>query len=110
AQAAGLGRADLEPRPALCPRPRPAGVPGVDSECGEERRLASGVHSKQGPPAADLAVNGVCCDNGESMTIADTPPHTTGGSPPLKIVEDATCTFCSCVCDDIDLSVQGDRI
>ncbi|GIW94144.1 MAG: tungsten-containing formylmethanofuran dehydrogenase 2 subunit B [Pirellulaceae bacterium] len=30
--------------------------------------------------------------------------------PELKIVEDATCTFCGCVCDDIELHVQGDRI
>lgn len=29
---------------------------------------------------------------------------------PLKIVEDATCTFCGCVCDDIDLHVEGHRI
>ena len=28
----------------------------------------------------------------------------------LKIVEDATCTFCGCVCDDIILKVEGDRI
>jgi formylmethanofuran dehydrogenase subunit B len=28
----------------------------------------------------------------------------------LKIVQDATCTFCGCVCDDIDLHVQGDHI
>lgn len=28
----------------------------------------------------------------------------------LKIVRDATCTFCGCVCDDIDLTVQGQRI
>ena len=28
----------------------------------------------------------------------------------LKIVEDATCTFCGCVCDDIDLTVEGDKI
>jgi len=28
----------------------------------------------------------------------------------LKIVKDATCTFCGCVCDDIDLKVQGDHI
>jgi formylmethanofuran dehydrogenase subunit B len=28
----------------------------------------------------------------------------------LKIVEDATCTFCGCVCDDITLTVEGDRI
>ena len=28
----------------------------------------------------------------------------------FKIVEDATCTFCGCVCDDIDLHVDGDHI
>ena len=28
----------------------------------------------------------------------------------LKIVRDATCTFCGCVCDDIDLKVDGHRI
>jgi len=31
-------------------------------------------------------------------------------SLPLKIVRDATCTFCGCVCDDIDLTVEGDKI
>ena len=28
----------------------------------------------------------------------------------LKIVEDATCTFCGCVCDDINLHVDGHAI
>jgi len=28
----------------------------------------------------------------------------------LKIVKDATCTFCGCVCDDIDLKVDGHQI
>ena len=28
----------------------------------------------------------------------------------LKVVTDATCTFCGCVCDDIDLTVDGDHI
>ncbi|HIF31602.1 MAG: formylmethanofuran dehydrogenase subunit B [Pirellulaceae bacterium] len=28
----------------------------------------------------------------------------------LKIVYDATCTFCGCVCDDIDLTVKGHQI
>lgn len=31
-------------------------------------------------------------------------------SSDLKIVKDATCTFCGCVCDDIDLHVQGQSI
>lgn len=28
----------------------------------------------------------------------------------LKIIEDAVCTFCGCVCDDIDLSVKDNHI
>ena len=28
----------------------------------------------------------------------------------LKVVEDATCTFCGCVCDDINLTVKGHSI
>ncbi len=28
----------------------------------------------------------------------------------FKIIKDATCTFCGCVCDDIDLKVQGSHI
>ncbi|MCS5583372.1 MAG: formylmethanofuran dehydrogenase subunit B [Pseudomonadales bacterium] len=28
----------------------------------------------------------------------------------LKVVEDATCTFCGCVCDDIDLTVEDNKI
>ncbi|HSC70518.1 MAG TPA: formylmethanofuran dehydrogenase subunit B [Candidatus Methylomirabilis sp.] len=27
-----------------------------------------------------------------------------------RVVENATCTFCGCVCDDIDLTVEGNRI
>ena len=28
----------------------------------------------------------------------------------LKIIEDATCTFCGCVCDDIELHVRDNKI
>src|SRR5207253_1485829 len=28
----------------------------------------------------------------------------------LTIVKNATCTFCGCVCDDIELHAEGDRI
>jgi formylmethanofuran dehydrogenase subunit B len=28
----------------------------------------------------------------------------------LKIVQHATCTFCGCVCDDIELHAENDRI
>lgn len=42
------------------------------------------------------------------MSIAEQPTSETEN--PLKIVEDATCTFCGCVCDDINLTVEGDQI
>jgi formylmethanofuran dehydrogenase subunit B len=28
----------------------------------------------------------------------------------VKIVKNSTCTFCGCVCDDIELHAEGDRI
>ena len=28
----------------------------------------------------------------------------------LNVVKNATCTFCGCVCDDMELHVDGDRI
>src|SRR5437764_12467842 len=28
----------------------------------------------------------------------------------LKVVENATCTFCGCVCDDMELTVEGNKI
>ena len=28
----------------------------------------------------------------------------------IRVVKHATCTFCGCVCDDIELHAQGDRI
>ncbi|MFM7845468.1 MAG: hypothetical protein ACKOBW_03745 [Planctomycetota bacterium] len=28
----------------------------------------------------------------------------------MKIIQHATCTFCGCVCDDIELHAEGDRI
>ena len=40
-----------------------------------------------------------------STTEAATEP-----SPGLRVVRDATCTFCGCVCDDMELTVEGDRI
>ena len=30
--------------------------------------------------------------------------------PELKVVSNATCTFCGCVCDDMELTVEGDKI
>ena len=46
------------------------------------------------------------------MTSASTqvhaPPPTVPGE--LRVITDATCTFCGCVCDDIDLSVKDDHI
>lgn len=28
----------------------------------------------------------------------------------VRVIENATCTFCGCVCDDMDLTVEGNRI
>src|SRR5438093_10834368 len=30
--------------------------------------------------------------------------------PELKVVENATCTFCGCVCDDMELTVEDHKI
>lgn len=30
--------------------------------------------------------------------------------PELSIVKNATCTFCGCVCDDIELHAEGEKI
>ncbi|MCA8995788.1 MAG: formylmethanofuran dehydrogenase subunit B [Planctomycetaceae bacterium] len=40
------------------------------------------------------------------MSVAE--PTTEPKLPTLKVVEDATCTFCGCVCDDIQLKVNTD--
>jgi formylmethanofuran dehydrogenase subunit B len=42
------------------------------------------------------------------MSVADKPAAAADES--LKIVKDATCTFCGCVCDDIDLTVKDNHI
>ncbi|MFO1022987.1 MAG: formylmethanofuran dehydrogenase subunit B [Planctomycetales bacterium] len=46
------------------------------------------------------------------MSIDISPPQTAPQAPPpaLKVIADATCTFCGCVCDDIELSVENDHI
>jgi len=41
-------------------------------------------------------------------TVSDS--TSAAGDDGLKIVEDATCTFCGCVCDDIQLKVEGHSI
>src|SRR5919197_2732994 len=33
-----------------------------------------------------------------------------GNGTDLKVVSNATCTFCGCVCDDMELTVEGDKI
>jgi formylmethanofuran dehydrogenase subunit B len=42
---------------------------------------------------------------------AESTTSRSAGTPPeLKVVKDATCTFCGCVCDDIELKVEGHKI
>lgn len=40
-------------------------------------------------------------------TLTEIAPPATGE---LKIIQDATCTFCGCVCDDIELTVKDNHI
>jgi len=40
------------------------------------------------------------------MSVAE--PSAEQAAPTLKIIDDATCTFCGCVCDDIQLKVNTD--
>ena len=42
-------------------------------------------------------------------TVSDS-TATSAGDNEIKIIEDATCTFCGCVCDDIELTVEGHAI
>src|SRR5687768_4203276 len=42
-----------------------------------------------------------------ASVLSDAAPSASGE---LKIVQDATCTFCGCVCDDIDLTVKDNHI
>ena len=46
------------------------------------------------------------------MTSAATQVYAPKPSIPgeLKVIQDATCTFCGCVCDDIELTVKDDHI
>ena len=47
------------------------------------------------------------------MSTVAPPPQESSDSaevPELKVVTDATCTFCGCVCDDMELTVEGNKI
>ena len=44
------------------------------------------------------------------MSVEKLKSNGNGNGHELKIVKDATCTFCGCVCDDIDLTVDGHQI
>ena len=44
------------------------------------------------------------------MSTIESSTATQEPTPDLRVVEDATCTFCGCVCDDMELTVEGNRI
>ena len=44
------------------------------------------------------------------MITSDKTISDESASDQLRVVEDATCTFCGCVCDDINLTVKGHSI
>ncbi|MFO0914225.1 MAG: formylmethanofuran dehydrogenase subunit B [Pirellulales bacterium] len=48
--------------------------------------------------------------SGASLVSGSGPSEAGAPSNGLKIVSDATCTFCGCVCDDIELQVEGHAI
>lgn len=48
--------------------------------------------------------------SGSSLISGSGPSEAGAPSNGLKIVSDATCTFCGCVCDDIELQVEGHAI
>ena len=39
-----------------------------------------------------------------------TPAATKPADSSVTVIEDSTCTFCGCVCDDIDITVKDDHI
>jgi len=39
-----------------------------------------------------------------------TPAASAPADPSVTVIEDSTCTFCGCVCDDIDITVKDDHI
>ena len=45
-------------------------------------------------------------------TVSDTVSNSAATAPvtDLTVIKDATCTFCGCVCDDIDLTVENNHI
>lgn len=49
-------------------------------------------------------------DEGAGPTSGPGSDYSSQDTNALKIVRDATCTFCGCVCDDIDLTVQNQQI
>jgi formylmethanofuran dehydrogenase subunit B len=43
------------------------------------------------------------------MAVEETTPETKPATANIKLVENATCTFCGCVCDDMNLTVDLDN-
>ena len=70
------------------------------------RKRNRGSHGTQ--PVGFENAFGATTDYWIKMSIAELPPETS--TPELKIVKDATCTFCGCVCDDMELTVEDNHI
>jgi formylmethanofuran dehydrogenase subunit B len=50
-----------------------------------------------------------------ATALVDAPPEalpeaSPAPAPELRVISDATCTFCGCVCDDMELTVEGNTI
>src|SRR5437867_5403646 len=75
--------------------------PVVASSLGKDFRSLSGsVPAERFPKSPNCA----------AFTSMQEVPHLTTTGPDIRVVENATCTFCGCVCDDMILTVEGQRI
>jgi formylmethanofuran dehydrogenase subunit B len=82
----------ISPHPATSHKP-PAAT---------QREEAGGGQSPVATPLAPV----------ETLPGSQTPASQglAGEAPTRQVIRDATCTFCGCVCDDIDLTVEGHQI
>ncbi len=92
-------------------RIRDADQQGIGRVLGTARRLTSFMPAdSQLRPRAQLVRQTIHLYPSTSRSWPKPPVRPPDASSPLKIVEDATCTFCGCVCDDIELHVDGHKI
>ena len=100
-------RHDAQERAELAQAGRPA-RPGKRSRPGGSCRGASAAASA----AASWGERSSSRSGSDGKRQTDTDANATPGADlmELTVVKNATCTFCGCVCDDIELHADGERI